>query len=205
MRYPSIPAPSISRPGSGRALALVCSLGLLACTASWGKVVRYSADPADFPVLIEVYRAALAGIAEEPWPDSVAVQHFGSLAPLPTSAEGPRVPNHWPDTLKHEVRVALSDPARSHGADSADLTHAAQALGLVLLPSDTTEWPVQQQRAPPPRIQLSRPGFNGDSTIAALRVDVWYGPMCCSGETLLLARKPGKRWRVWHSFLHWVS
>jgi hypothetical protein len=190
-----------------RILQLAPVLWLLACTASWDRVVEYSPEPADHSVLVEVYRTVLAPLADEPWPDSVAVQHFGDPAPLYalTTLGGLDVPNHWADTLKHEVRVALSDPNRSKLADSTDISLAARTLGLVLLPSDTTEWPLNPKRLPPQRIRLSHAGFNGDSTIAALRIDVWCGPLCGDGATLLLARRPGKRWRVWHAFGHWIS
>jgi hypothetical protein len=192
---------------SFRSLQLTPVLCLLACTAPWGRVVKYSPDAADHSVIVEVYRAVLATLTEEPGPDSVAVQHFGDPAPLLalTTLGGLQVPGHWADTLKHEVRIALSHLDRSKLADSADIRLAGQTLGLVLLPSDTTEWPLNRKRPPPPRIRLSRPGFNGDSTIAALRMDMWCGPLCGSGETLLLARKPGNRWRVWHAFGHWRS
>jgi hypothetical protein len=177
---------------------------LSACTANWDRVVQYSPEPADHSVVVEVYRAVLAPLMEEPEPDSVAVENFGYPARLdpPTSCGGSDVPDHWEDTLKHEVGIALSHTDCSQLADSIDLVRAAQILGLVLLPRDTSEWPVNQ---PPPSIRISRPGLNGDSTIAAVRLDVWCGGLCGSGETLLLARKPGKRWRVWHRFLHVVS
>jgi hypothetical protein len=177
---------------------------LSACTANWDRVVQYSPEPADHSVIVEVYRAVLASLVEEPGPDSVAMENFGYPARLdpPTSCGGLDVPNHWVDTLKNEARVALSDPNCSNLADSMDLVRAAQTLALVLLLRDTTDWP---PKPPPPRVKLSRPGFNGDSTVAAVRLDVWCGPLCGSGETLLLARKPGKRWRVWHRFVHVIS
>jgi hypothetical protein len=177
---------------------------LSACTANWDRVVQYSPELADHSVLVEVYRAVLASLMEEPGTDSVAIENFGYPARLdpPTSCGGSDVPNHWEDTLKHEVGIALSNPDCSKLADSIDLVRAAQTLGLVLLPRDTTEWPLNPS---PPRIRISGAGLNGDSTIAAVRLDVWCGPLCGSGETLLLARKPGKRWRVWHRFLHVVS
>jgi hypothetical protein len=192
---------------TSRTLQLASLLCLLACTATWGRVVRYSPDQADDSVVIEVYRAVLAPFSEDPWPDSIAVQPFARPAPLHalTTCGGLAVPRHWADTLKHEVRVALADPDCSELADPTDIKLAAQGLGLVLLPLDTTEWPVTPKRPLPPTVKLSRPGFNRDSTVAAIRVDVWCGPLCGSGETFLLARKPGKRWRVWHSFGHWIS
>ena len=183
---------------------IILTLLLSACTAKRDRVVQYSPEPADHSVPVEVYRAVLAPLMEEPGPDSVAMENFGYPARLdpPTNCGGSDVPNHWADTLKHEVGEALSQPDCSQLADSIDLGRAAQTLGLVLLPRDTTEWPLNP---PPLRVRVSRAGMNGDSTIAAVRLDVWCGPLCGSGETLLLARKPGKRWRVWHRFLHVVS
>jgi hypothetical protein len=194
------------RPAS-MSLRFVPLLWLVACTANWNRVVQYSPEPAQHSVLVEVYRTVLAPHAEEPGRDTVAVEQFGAPAGLdpPTCAKVSRVPNHWADTLKHEVRVALSDPNCSRLADSTDIVLAARSLGLGLVQADTAEWPPTPKRAPPPRVMLSRPGFNGDSTIAALRVDVSCGPICGAGETLLLARRPGTRWRIWYSFLHWVS
>jgi hypothetical protein len=184
--------------------AITPLLLLSACTANWDRVVQYSPEPAHHSVIVEVYRAVLAPLIEERGPDSVAMENFGYPARLdpPTSCGGSAVPSQWVDTLKHEVRVALSHTDCSQLADSIDLVRAAQSLGLVLLPRDTTEWPLN---LPPPRVRISRPGLNGDSTIAAVRLNVWCGPLCGSGETLLLARKPGKRWRVWHRFVHVIS
>ena len=71
--------------------------------------------------------------------------------------------------------------------------------------TDTGESGVSRPHHPPQVITLSRPGLNRDSSIAAVRLDVWCGPLCGSSETLLLARKLGMRWRVWHAFLHRVS
>jgi hypothetical protein len=189
-----------------RAVQLTPLLCLLACTAGWDRVVKYSPDPADHSVVVEVYRSVLAGWTEEPWPDWIAIQHSGepSLAAV-TTLGGSQVPNHWADTLKHETRVALFNPDRSRLADLGDITSAAQTLGLAVLPSDTTDWARNPKRMPAPRIRLTRPGFNGDSTIAAIRMDVWCGFMCGSGQTFLLARKPGKRWRIWHAFMHWIA
>jgi hypothetical protein len=194
-----------------RILQVAYLIALPACTAPWGRVVQYSSEPSHLSLLVEVYRTALAslveGLTDEIRPDSVAMENFGYPARLdpPTSCGGLDVPEHWADTLKHEVRAALSDANCSKLADSADIVRAAQTVGLVLLPADTTDRRWNPKAAPPPRAKLSRPGFNRDSTIAAIRLDVSCGPLCGSGETLLLARKPGKRWRVWHSFLHWVS
>ncbi len=198
-------------PSKLRSMHVAWLIGLLACTAPWGRVVQYSSEPSDLSVIVEVYRTALTslveGLTDTTRPDSIAIEDFADPALLdaPLSCGGLDVPNHWADTLQREVRVALSDADCSRRADSIAIVRAAQTLGLVLLPADTTDWSLNSKRAFPPRASLSRPGFNGDSTIAAIRLDVSCGPLCGSGQTLLLARKPGKRWQVWHSFLHWVS
>ena len=178
---------------------------LLGCTAGWNRVVQYSAEPAEHSVTAEVFREVLVSLTES---DSIAVDHFGAPARLGESmsaAHPSAVPAHWADTLKNEVRVALSDLAPVKPADSTELLSAARSLGVVLLPRDTNDWPVNSTRARVPRLWLSRPGFNRDSTIAAVRIDYVCGPLCGVGETLLLARKPGKRWRIWHSFVHVIA
>jgi hypothetical protein len=178
---------------------------LSACNAGWSRLVEYSTEPADQPVVVELYRAVLSPYTEKPWPGSIAVRPFGEGSPLeePPSPPVIRIPGHWADTLKHEVRTALVDPDAAKVADRKQIERAARALGLVVL-QDTTEWLVNSARPPAPVIRLSRPGFNLDSTIAAVRMDLWCGPICGADETVLLARRPGKRWRIWHSFLHVV-
>jgi hypothetical protein len=183
-----------------------------ACTASWTRVVQYSAEPSSHSVIVDVYRTVFAsivdGLGATAGPDSVAVEHSRAPARLEglMSCAGVDVPNHWVDTLKHEVRIALVDLDCSELADSTALVRAAQSLGLVLLPAaPVAGWPLNVDRAGPPQIKLSSPGFNADSTIAAVRGDVACGLQCGYGETLLLARRPGKRWRVWYSFLHWIA
>jgi hypothetical protein len=188
---------------------LFCAMLLLVgCSATWAKVVRYSAEPAEAPALVEVYKAVLADVAGTPRRDSIAIQEAPGdqtgLAYVSGSA-AVRVPGHWADTLQREVRAALTDPARDGPADSTTLRQAARALKIVLLPSDTSAWPLPSSHLPPARATLSQPGFNADSTIAAMRVDYWCGPLCGSGRTLLLARRPGTKWRVWHAVTHWIS
>jgi hypothetical protein len=178
---------------------------LIACTASRERLVRYSPEPADGSVVAEVYRAVLSGLAGSPHRDSVAIQAPDDIPPMDAmvSGGGIRLPSHWPDTLQHEANAALDN--RTILADTAALGQAARAIRVVLLPSDTTAWPPRSAHPPPPRVRLSGPGFNADSTIAAVQVDYWCGPLCGSGQTLLLARKPGMRWRVWYALHHWIS
>jgi hypothetical protein len=187
---------------------LILLLGLPGCTASWDRVVQYSAEPAEHSAVLELYRTVLTSFTGEPFPDSVAVQdpvQSPSTDKLITACGATDVPKHWQDTLRREARLALSDPGCSKPADSRDLASAAHSLGVVLLPPDTTDWPRNPKRSPPPRIQLSGPGFNGDSTIAAVSVDVECGIQCGWLETLLLARRPVKRWRIWYSYTHVIA
>ena len=189
-------------------LSYLAVLLLAACTASWGSLVRYSSEPATDSVPIEVYRAALAQVAEGPWPDSIVLQataaatpHVaGSLTLSPT-----QVPSHWTDTLRHQTGIALADSALGQPADPEAVARAAASLGITLLASNATaerSGPAQRYLA---HIALSRPGFNADSTIAAVYLGLWCGLRCGHGSTLLLARRPGARWQIWYSFQHWVS
>jgi hypothetical protein len=194
-----------------RVLQVSYLVSLIACTAPWSGVVEYSPEPSHHSVTIELYRTVLTSLVQsltdETRPESISVESFGYPVRLdpPTTCGGSVVPKHWADTLQHEVRLALSDPNCSELADSLDLVRAAQTLGVVLLSRDTTDWPMNLKRSLPPRVKLSRPGFNRDSTIAALRIDVWCGPLCGHGSTLLLARRPGKQWQVWDAIGHWIS
>jgi hypothetical protein len=131
----------------------------------------------------------------------------GSDAPLAAFTTGPHfeVPGHWADTVKREVYVALSDPAFTNSADSATVASVAFDLGLRLARADTIPGRPPKDFRPTPRLRLSHPGFNRDSTIAVIRVDFWCGYLCGAGETLFLARHPGYAWRIWYIALAWVS
>jgi hypothetical protein len=183
-------------------------LGLIGCTAPWHRVVQYSPEPAEQSVVVELYRTVLASVTKEPRPDSLAVQDAGHSSPTDeviALCGDVDVPKHWADTLKREARLALSDPGCPKPAGSMDLAFAAQTLGVVLVPSDTTHWPPNTKRSPALRVQLSGPGFNQDSTIAAINIAVECGIQCGWVETLLLARRPGKRRRIWYSFTHVIA
>jgi hypothetical protein len=187
---------------------LTLLLGLVSCTAPWGGLVRYSPETAEQSTVVEFYTTVLASLAEQPWPDSMIVQEPGHSPPVNevTALCGDiDVPKHWADTLKRETKLALSDPGCSNRAESVDLASAAHTLGIVLLQSDTTDWPPNPERSRPPRVQLSGPGFNRDSTIGAINMAVQCGIQCGWTETLLLARRPGKRWRIWYSFTHLIA
>jgi hypothetical protein len=112
-----------------------------------------------------------------------------------------RIPGHWADSLKRQVRAALDDPALANEADTVVIKAAAEELHL----TPQTEAPASTGSRPVPRLWLSAPGFNADSTIAVVRGSFWCGPLCGSGEVLFLARRPGTAWRIWDSELLWVS
>jgi len=188
-------------------LELALLLGLVGCTAPWDRVVRYSPEPAEQSVVVELYRTILVSLTEEPWPDSVAIQDPAQSASTDVMAlcGNMDVPKHWADTLKREAKLALSDPGCSKPADTTDLALAAKSLGVVLLQADTAAWPRNPKRSSPARVQFSRPGFNRDSTIAAVNINVDCGIQCGWLETLLLARTPGKRWQIWYSYTHVIA
>jgi len=186
---------------------------LSACTASWNAVVRYSDEPApsDESAAAEVYRAVLLTLIKDGWPrmavltDSTA--SLGSFAAVTTLGQ-PRLPGDWPDTLKREVRAALQDPQLAHVGDRTVILQAAMGIRFHLIaPTDSLASPhaPSSRLQLPPRLQLSAPGFNADTTIAAIHLDYWCGLLCGHGATLLLARRPGFRWRVWNYEVHWVS
>jgi hypothetical protein len=158
--------------------------------------------------MVDFYRTVLASLTEQPWPDSMIVQYPGHSPrtdEVTALCGNIDVPKHWADTLKRETTLALSDRGCSKQAESVDLASAAHTLGVILLPSETTDWSPSPKRSLPSRVQLSGPGFNRDSTIGAINMAVHCGIQCGWTETLLLARRPGKRWRIWYSFTHLIA
>jgi hypothetical protein len=168
------------------------------CTASWGSVVRYSAEPArpQERLELDIYAALLEeyGAGRQ-----TALVLDESVSVLERSRR--QVARaHWADTLKREVFAAASDSARLRPAVLADLELAAHLAGVPAEPP-----PMNQDARPRPRLSVWRPGFNRDSTIAAVDVVFYCGGRCGHSATVLLARMPGRRWRVWHTSVRWVS
>jgi hypothetical protein len=187
---------------------LTLFLGVVSCTAPWDRLVRYSPETAEQSTVVEFYRTVLASLTEQLRSDSMIVpdpRHSPPTDEVTALCGDIDVPKHWSDTLKRETKLALSDPGCSNLADSVDLASAGHTLGVVLLQSDTTDWPLNPRRSLPPRVQLSGPGFNQDSTIGAINMAVQCGLQCGWTETLLLARRPGQRWRIWYSFTHLIA
>ena len=179
-----------------------------ACTASWPRVVRYSTTPAPSSAPIPgIYHAVLRSYFTPSRDSMFVLADSGTDAPLAAITTGSRfqVPGHWADTVKHEVFLALKDPAFLTSADSADVANVASALGLRLVRPDSMTHRESANHRPTPQLHLSRPGFNRDSTIAVIRASLWCGHLCGSGETLFLARRPGYDWRIWYRALDWVS
>jgi hypothetical protein len=191
-----------------RFLAILVLLAATACTASWERLVRYSAVPAGTrSVASGVYEAALRWYLDPRRDSAFVLADSGWAGPLDafTTVPAQAIPSHWADTLKREVSLAFRDPALAHPADSSAVANVARSLGLRLVPPDTVP------RLPPKgyqavvRLHLSQPGFNSDSTIALIQADMWCGFLCGAGQTLFLARRPGYAWRIWHSELSWIS
>jgi hypothetical protein len=192
-----------------RPIALLILTGLGACTASWNRLVRYSDDPAapSESAAAGVYGATIQAYAPESGESLVYLKDSpvpsGRLTELMAFGEG-TVPGHWADTLKREVTLALSDSGLQRPASFARVREAANEVGipLAVMLHDSVGSASWDRR---PRIWLSAPGFNADSTIAAVRVAFRCGPLCGHGATVVLARRPGYRWRIWYHRIHWIS
>ncbi len=190
------------------------SLALTACTANWNALVRYSNRSVrpDQPIEEAVYAAALESLGSY---DSLVINdsshnNFRFLAAF-TSVGRSGVPGYWADTLKREVAFALSDTARRAWADRALIASAAKFLRIELVGALAAESldAVRRKGSPfgpiIPRVTVSRPGFNHDSTMAVIDVSIVCGGFCGAGQTLFLARRPRFQWRIWNAQLHWVS
>jgi hypothetical protein len=180
------------------------------CTASWNALVRYSSAPAEPSMSPEsgIYAAILTSYAQG-WGTRVLVvpetpEQAGSvLAWVGTGADVIR--RHWADTLKQEVRAALADSALREQAGLDRLLTALPFSGESVKLARVSDSLTTERGYPVPRLRLSRPGFNADSTMAAVHVTFWCGGRCGHGTTLLLARRPGHEWRIWYSASHWIS
>ncbi|HEX6615402.1 MAG TPA: hypothetical protein VF046_03785 [Gemmatimonadales bacterium] len=179
-------------------------LVLSACTAGWGSMVRYSSAPAPreesaelglYRVVVGEYgRGDTGGLhlvrpADVPDPPLVAVTSGGPAG----------LPGYWADSLKREALLALQDPARGKEPTWGWLEQAMALEGVRLRSGERERTPVVR------KLRLTRPGFNADSTVGAIDVDFWCGLACGAGETLLLARRPGRRWRIWYRQVRWIS
>ena len=188
-----------------RCLGMIATLLALACTASWNRVVRYSAHPAPPGNIAAGVYDAVFTYYFNPARDTIVVldtPDWDLYALLGASRHA--VPGYWADTLQREVRTALGDPDFQLPADSTDLAVVARRLGLRPLPPDRAG-DERRKSATGPRIEISQPGFNGDSTIAVIRVVVTYGFGAGAAEVLYLARRPHRAWCVWYSALAWVA
>lgn len=186
---------------------LVLLLGT-GCTAGWANVVRYSDRPAPAEQTLPagVYAAILRAYISTAHPSIVvaaSAPDTGELTSVPLGTTG--IPGHWADTIKVEVRAAMLDTALRQPAAIGEVQAVGRALAIHLVPPDSAVWQPGSKVPPIGRLHLSNIGFNRDSTIAAIRVSFWCGPVCGVGETMLLARKPGAEWRIWFSILAWIS
>ena len=103
-----------------------------------------------------------------------------------------RLPGYWEDSITDEIKAALADSPLIEPADPRLITEVASTRGLAL--ENGHEGGGQR------RLWLSRPGFNNDSTIAVIR-SVELGPSFGLETVLLLARRPGYRWKVFHGLV----
>jgi hypothetical protein len=182
-----------------RATAFVA---LTACTAGWHSLVKYSDAPAPAgePVLVGVYVAVLQHVLPndsaltllEPQPASDTAL-YALLVGLP--------PAFWSDSLKREVRAAFYDAGLGQDAPLPALLQAAAITGRRVTLDSVAQRGVVRISAER-QVQLSAPGFNRDSTIAAVRV-LRPQQRDFQGTTLLLARRPGLRWLVWREHTIW--
>ncbi len=170
-----------------------------ACTASWNSIVKYSSEP-ELPGVsteVTVYRTVLGGLRTAWNADSMVRDTTSSTRELEPGAGtlAELVPGHWVDSLKRQARAALSDPQMHQTAPDSLVALALHSL---------SSWQPTGRRLTL-EYSLSRPGFNADSTMAAISVGVWCGPVCGAGQILLLARRPGTQWRVFGLFGLWRS
>ena len=205
-------AQSSSRRLRMRFLAAALLSAIVACTASWRTIVRYSNEPAPPTETPEegVYRAVLRSLVPVDRPTVVIVSDSETIGPFLawSSIGGSPVPGYWADTLKRELRAALEARTQGKPADPAAVIAAADRIGVTVLtgvPATAVDLRVKGARPPTPRVRLWQPGFNRDRTIATIDVQYWCGPLCGAGETLFLARRPGLAWRIFGGHVHWVS
>jgi hypothetical protein len=176
------------------------------CTASWNALVRYSAAPLvpGETAEVGVYATVLTLYSWEWEPASVVIAD--NVEPLAAHFFAPGgeevIRRHWSDTLTSEVGAALRDTARARPGRDEAIRAAAGIIGIDL--HAHSDLPRASGSAPIPMMWIWRPGFNADSTIAAIRVQFWCGTACAHESTILLARRPGRQWRIWHEVLRWM-
>lgn len=181
-------------------------LAAAGCTAGWNALVRYSGAPVvpGETVEVGVYATVLTLYSWE-W-EPAAVVMADNVDPLAARLfwRGRKavIRYHWADTLKREVGAALRDSARAHPGRQEALRAAAAIIGIELYPHSSL--PRASDSVPIPMMWIWRPGFNADSTIAAVQVQFWCGVACAHEATILLARRPGHQWRIWHEVLNWM-
>lgn len=184
-----------------RAAVLSLAIAASGCAVGWQQEVRYSSEP--LPPSASVARDLYAVTLDEflaQWKPVIVMPSDSPTTRLvaTTVLDSAAVPTFWPDSLKREVRAALTDPHMTELlSDSVILSYLA---GRVHVQSGQPVPGAQVMR-----LWLSRPGFNADSTMAAIRITVLCGLRCGSGEVWLLARRPGVRWRIWRRITSWVS
>jgi TonB family protein len=157
--------------------------------------------PADVDLGSSVLQVVLPNIVSPRRPIALAPD-AAPFGPALASVED-EMPSYWSDSLRHEVEDALGDPAMQQAAQKEQVAQVLTQLGSRTVPYQPSVLPTSDTSAV--ILFISRPGFNRDSTIAAVRTELQCGNLCGSGQVLLLSRRPGYRWRVWCSFALWIS
>jgi hypothetical protein len=186
--------------------------GLLGCTASWNALVKYSPEPAaawEEDGDLGVYAAVIREVARDWQLKSLHISDVSDHRPRLVVEGQTRnwIPGYWVDSLQQRVGEALLDSSMARAADRDDLVMVIRRLGLRHHAKPVKPFALDRRRQPlpAPSLILSRPGYDQQRTIATIRISFWCGPLCAHGATLILARRPGHRWRVWGSRLHWIS
>ena len=192
-----------------RSSLVVSALFLAGCVAQWDTLVRYSPEPPPAGSLdAGIYREFARELRSEWRLDTVYL-----LLPLPDSSRArpssapvagvihdshPEAPGYWSDTLRKEVDLALRHADATGQADRMEVESAFRGAGVIVVGC-------HEQRCPLPSLSLYRPGYNRDSTMAALRSALVCGMTCGNGSVTMYARRRDTAWRSWWSFLEWIS
>jgi|SRR6185503_1539872 len=116
------------------------------------------------------------------------------------------VKGYWADSARVGFEAALGDLiARSTDRQVIDSSLVA-GLPLRLV----TRRPALELFRGPAKggvwfMEVSRIGFNRDSTFAAIYHEYHCGPLCAGATVSLFARRAGHRWTHWDSNMLWIS
>jgi hypothetical protein len=147
---------------------------------------------------------AILAIMMHHWDGPPAILADSTAVPPPLTP-GAFIKGYWVDTARAGFAAALHDLV-VHAAER-QVIDSASVAGLPL--QLVHRRPPAQEFVGPSAghwfMRVSRIGFNGDSTFAAI-YDTYYCGMLCAGASVsLYARRPGRRWTLWSTELLWIS